>query len=88
MVAFSRACVLQVIESLPCQVSLDEARQFAERFDPAYQLTGEMVDPPLQKSQQRKARSARSAHAPDHSQKKEKVKHKEKKKRRKKRKAT
>lgn len=85
MVAFSSACTLQVIAKLPCQVPLDDARQFAEQFDPAYQLTGETVYPAPQKSQQHKAHTA---HTPDHSQRKEKLKHKEKKKRRKRRKAT
>ena len=85
MAASSRGCTLQVIQAQPCQVLLDSAMQFAEQFDPAYQLPGETVDPtPRIDSQQLKAQLEHSA---DQSDRKERLKHKEKKKRKKRRKA-
>ena len=38
-------CMLQIIERQTCQVAMDDVMLFADQFDPAHQLVGEVVDP-------------------------------------------
>lgn len=79
------SCVLQMIENQPCQVHLDDALLFAQRFNPIHQLPDETVDPLLSRASHQ-AKMSSSRHA-NETQKKGKSKQKEKKKRRKRRKS-